>query len=192
MQPLILRGELVKAGADVLGDLRRGVGRLLRERGEDAVLAVELGIDLVGVVRGEHRRDVREPDRLDAVDAEVEEYEVGQLLRAGELLADGDHIAHAVIVIDVTGGHGEVLRRQNAGDGRDGEHPAEVGLPRGLLARGGERGQALGDLALGRGKLAVGEVYLPQLVHHGEQRLAQRLALPGDIGRILQLFQQLL
>ena len=61
-----------------------------------------------------------------------------------------------------------------------------------LLARGGERGQALGDLALGRGKLAVGEVYLPQLVHHGEQRLAQRLALPGDIGRILQLFQQLL
>ncbi len=161
MQPLVLRLQLVKAGVDVVGHLRRGVVGLLRKGDEDAVFAVDLGVQLVGIVGDDHRGDVAQRHGLDAVHAEIQQNHVLQLLPRGDLAAHGDHIFHAALVLDVPGGHVEILRRQELADGAHGQHTAHIRL-------------------IGNGAVCIR--YLLQAVLNLRQSLVQLNVRLGELG----------
>ena len=113
---LVLRLQLPEAAVDVVGHLRRGVGGLLVEGDDDAVLAVELVVDLRGVVGDGHVGHVLHADGVDAVHPQVKEHQVLQVLAGVDGVAHGNHIVDAVL-LQIPGGHGEVLGRQQGGDG---------------------------------------------------------------------------
>ena len=115
-KPLVLRLQLPEAVVDVVGHLRRGVGRLLVEGDDDAVLAVELVVDLRGVVGDGHVGHVLHADGVDAVHPQVKEHQILQVLPGVDGIAHGDHVVDAVL-LKISGGHGEVLGRQQGGDG---------------------------------------------------------------------------
>ena len=115
-KPLVLRLQLPEAAVDVVGHLRRGVGGLLVEGDDDAVLAVELVVDLRGVVGDGHVGHVLHADGVDAVHSQVKEHQVLQVLPGVDGIAHGDHVVDAVL-LQISGGHGEVLGRQQGGDG---------------------------------------------------------------------------
>ena len=164
---LILLRQLIQTGGDIVGDLRRGVVGLFGKGGDNAVFAVQLGIDLIGVVGIKHGGHVAEADGLHAVDAQIEQHHILQLLRGADLVAHGHHVADAVIVVDVPGGHREVLRRQQLLDHGDGQHAVQIQLFQHLPAGLGQLLFALLDLLHGKLQLHVALGHQQHAVQHG-------------------------
>ena len=205
-QSLVLALQLLEPCADVIGHLRRGVVGLLGKGDENAVVAVDLGVQLPGVVRDHHGGDVAQRHRLDALYAQIQQHHVLQLLPGGHVVAHGHHVLHAVVVADVPGGHGEVLRRQQLADGGHGQLPAHVRLLVDGFVRLFDLGEAVLDLGHGLLQLDVGLGHLGQTVHQRHQQVGRvALQLGAELAafqilhqlfqvvrQVFQLFQQLL
>ena len=185
MQAVVLFLQRVAAGLNVVGHLRRGVGGLLVEGDDDAVVAVELGVDRIGVIRHHDLRHVGELHRLHALQAQIKEYHVRQLLTGGDAVAHGNHIVHAVL-LQISGGHGEVLRRQQGGDGLDVQSPGEVRLLQRRGTGGLQRPETLLQLGQGAVQLHIGGEQLGDAIGHGDDSRCYLIGNGGHLGIILQ------
>ena len=171
-QPRILRAQLVKDGADVIGYLRRRVVRLLGKHEDKTAVAVERGIDLAAVIGADNVRHVAHADGVQPLNAEIEQHEIFQLFAVGDGVADGHDDAVALFVVHIPGGHVEILRGDEAAHRFQREDAVEIrGVKRGgklifqrlhrrieLRLRARERG-------LRRGELAAGERDLRHAAH---------------------------
>ena len=185
-QSLVLALQLLEPCADVIGHLRRGVVGLLGKGDENAVVAVDLGVQLPGVVRDHHGGDVAQCHRLDAVHAQVQQHHILQLLAGGHVLAHGYHVFHAAVVLNVPGRHGEILCRQQLADGGDGQHPAHVRLVGDGLVRLVDLVHAGLDLGHGLIQLYLRLRQLGNAVDQGERQV---IDLTGDLPLQLAAFQ---
>ena len=134
-----------KALGQVFADLGGGVVGLLGKGGDDAVFAVELGVNLGAVVGDEHGGHVLQPDGLYPLQPQVEQHQRPQLLLGAEGVAHRHHVLDAALIADVAGGHGKVLGRQQGGDGAHAQHTAHVGLALQILPGVLQGGKTLFD-----------------------------------------------
>ena len=189
VQALIFLRQLLKAPGNVLRYLRRGVGRLLVEGQGDAVFSVELGVNLPGIVRDKHLCHILQPDGLHALHAQIKQDQPLQLLPGGNIVPHGNHVLHAVPVLNIARRHGKVLRRQQRPHGAQLQHIFEIRLLQG-------RGPALlqgskARLQLGQGSIdpyvsghnllgAVSHSHgaACDLLHHARQNAVVLLELP--------------
>ena len=112
-QSVVLFLELAHLGVEVVADGRGRDVALLRETEYNAVVAVDFGVDLVGVVAYENVGNVAEPDNADAVDFRVKEHKVAESLFRTNLVADAYKIPAAVVVADIARRHRKALSHQN-------------------------------------------------------------------------------
>ena len=173
-EALVLLRQLVQPGRDVVRHLRRGVVGLLAEGGDDAVVAVELGVDLIGVIGIEHGGHIAEADGLHALDAQIEQHHVLQLFGGGDLVVHGYHIADAVLIGYVAGGHREVLGCQQLLDHGHRQHAVQIQLLQHLLA-------GLGQLLFPFLDLLHGQLQLHIALGHQQHAVHQRLHAAGDL-----------
>ena len=170
----VLGRQLLQTGGDVVGHLRRGVVGLLGEGSDDAVFAVELGVNFIGVVGIEHGGHVAEADGLHAVDAQIEQHHILQLAAGADLVAHGHHVADAGVIVYVPGGHGEILRRQQLLHHGDGQHTVQIQLLQHLLA-------GLGQLLLPLLDLLEGQLQLDVALGHQQHAVQRGLHAVGDL-----------
>jgi len=185
VQAVVLFLQRVAAGLNVVGHLRRGVGRLLVEGDDDAVVAVELGVDLIGVIRHHDLRHVGELHRLHALQTQIKEHHVRQLLTGGDAVAHGNHVVHTVL-LQIPGRHGEVLSRQQGGDGLDVQSPGEVRLLQRRGTGGLQRPETLLQLGQGAVQLHIGREELGDAIGHGDDSRCYLIGNGGHLGIILQ------
>ena len=186
-EPLVLALQLPEPVGKVVGHRRRGVVGLLVKGQQDAVFVVKLGVQLVAVVRHHHGGHVAQRNGVDALQPQIEQHHILQLGAVFKLLPHRHHVAHAAVVIDVARGHGEVLGRQQAADGGDGQKAAQIGLGFHLVVGLPQLLEAAFDLALCLTELQLRAGHLGYTVHHLHQKI-------GDIAlqlAALQLLHQL-
>ena len=148
MQSVKFRFELLGSLGDMVADRGGGDVALLGKAEDHAVAAVDLGVDVGGIVGGEHVSHIAEPDHADAVDFGIEERQTGKLLLVGKLVADAHQITVVVVVGHIACRHGEVLGSQNARNGVDRHQRVWVSLFLCLFLFGGQLAEALFQLAL--------------------------------------------
>ena len=132
MQPGVLLLQLPEPGLDVVGGFGCSVGALLLEREHHAVLAVELGIGFVSVVRDHHRGHVLEVDGVNSLHVQIKQQQVLQGFQIGNLVTDGDHVVDPFL-LHIAGRHGKVLGGENLGHHVHGDDFVQVGLTQGIL-----------------------------------------------------------
>ena len=172
MQPVVFLFERRRGFADAVADRGGRDVALLGEAEDDAVAAVDLGVDLVGIIGDEHIGDVAKTDHADAVDFGVEQRQSGQLLFIGDLVAHAHQIAGVVLVGDIARGHGEILRREDARDRLDGHERIGICLFLRLLLLIAQLAEVLFKLALRRSQLCGGSRDLALLGGQLRQRAA--------------------
>ena len=134
MQALVLGLQLLKGGQAVAGHVA-GAGRAaLEDLQHRRPLAVQAGIAGLGVVDDFHIRHIGEADIAKAIHMEQQgSLNVGD---AVVLLAHLQQPALAAGILDVTGGHGEVLGIDEGGQRVDVQLLCHVGAGKGLFLRG--------------------------------------------------------
>ena len=191
-QAVVLGLQRLEPVGDVVGHLRRGVVGLLGKGQQDAVVAVELGVELVAVVRHHHRGHVTQRDGLHAVQSQVEQHHVLQLAAVFKLLAHRHHIADAAVVVDVPRWHGEVLGRQQPADGGDGQQSPQISLFGHLVIGRLYLLQPAFDLGLGLAELQFRAGHLGHTVHQLHQQVGHvALHLCAQVTALQRLHQLL-
>ena len=165
---------------------------------QHAVVAVDLGVQLLGIIRQPHRGDIGQADLADLSDIVTEQHPVFQLLQALELFPDLEG-GLALLALDIAGGHGKVLRHHHLGDHRLGEDAVQTGLLVGgvpllaeLLLGGIQRLLRLLQLQrrqnelLGKLQLAGLQLGL-RLIQLGKGGIQLLLAGPGGFQLLFQL-----
>ena len=176
-QSALLRHQLGALLSHAVGDVGGGEGGLLLDGQQNAVLAVDLGEGFVGVVGDLHAGHVGQAHLVHGIHADGKQLQPLQFVDGFELVAHAHQIFVVVHVVDIAGGHGQVLRAQQSGHGVHGDDPVQTGVGQRLvalvlkfLARFRQLIRGLGQLGLGLGK--------------GAQRLAARaLQLRSGVGQ---------
>ena len=128
---------------------------MLAEAGNHAVVSVELGVQAARVVRYGDVRRVRQAHRLHALNAQIKQHQIFQFLPGGDGVAHRHHVAYAVL-LDVSGRHGKVLRRQQCRHRGQAQHTAHIRLTCRLCAGLLQRVKAAFNLCHGAAELDVG------------------------------------
>ena len=155
--------QRVGAVQDGLGHVGGGVGGLLVEGQQDAVGAVQLGEHLVPVVRQLHAGHVQQAHLVDGIQSQLEQLHAPQGVQGVKLVAHAHQHLLVLRVVDVAGGHGEVLGPDEAGHHLGGHHAVQPRVLQGFVPLVVELLAGLGQLRLallehlgGLGEAAVG------------------------------------
>ena len=175
-----------EARRQILADLGGGVVGLLGKGGDNAVFAVELGVNLGAVVGDEHGGHVLQPDGCHVLQPQVEQHQRPQLLLGSQGVAHRHHVLHAALIADVPGGHGEVLGRQKGGEGAHAQHTAHVGLAVQIFPGVLQGGKALVDGGQGAVQL---HFRLGQQRHRVQKAPHALGQLAAQLGQLLVVVQ---
>ena len=90
MQPFVLLGQFFERFVDVFRRDGRRIVRLFGKGEHDAFVAVDLGVDFVGIVGHANLGHIRKIDRVEPVQPEIEQKKPIELF-FGQFIADTQH-----------------------------------------------------------------------------------------------------